>query len=286
MRETIGSGTTAKVLDFVYDNNGKPFALTYTNGTTEPDTYYYVLNIQGDVVALMTASRQIVARYTYNAWGKVLSVTNDIGTAITSASHIANLNPIRYRGYYYDTETGFYYLQSRYYDPVNCRFINADGYASTGTGFLGYNMFAYCNNNPANSIDLTGKVVSMIEFGNEALLYEGSTSPKVVIRIPPPSLGLCELFEEIGAFFVSVFTDPDKKPVDSLHTTETEFPFVDEESEFFDPNHRHGADIGKGTDKAHVHDEIGFTRNGMVLTAISEDVTGWGQLPIFYKVDD
>jgi len=61
-----------------------------------------------------------------------------------NASHIANLNPLRYRSYFYDAETGFYYVSSRYYDSVVGRFINADSYASTGQGFLGYNMFAYC----------------------------------------------------------------------------------------------------------------------------------------------
>ena len=65
---------------------------------------------------------------------------------------------MRYRGYYYDTETGFYYLQSRYYDPEICRFINADSYASTGDGFTGLNMFAYCNNNPILYLDSSGEV--------------------------------------------------------------------------------------------------------------------------------
>ena len=102
--------------------------------------------------------------YSHNAWGKLLSVTDKNGNAITSASHIANLNPIRYRGYYYDTETGSYYLQSRYYDPANHRFINADGYTDTDTGFLGYNMFAYCNNNPVSLCDSGGnKPVEIID---------------------------------------------------------------------------------------------------------------------------
>ena len=74
------------------------------------------------------------------------------------ASHIANVNPIRYRGYYYDVETGFYYLQSRYYDPEVGRFINADEYISTGQGILGHNMFAYCLNNPVNRVDPTGEL--------------------------------------------------------------------------------------------------------------------------------
>ena len=65
-------------------------------------------------------------------------------------------NPFRYRGYYYDTDTGLYYLQSRYYVPQWGRFLNADGYVSTGTGLLGYNMYAYCNNNPVMNVDYTG----------------------------------------------------------------------------------------------------------------------------------
>ena len=69
---------------------------------------------------------------------------------------IGSRNPLRYRGYYFDKETGFYYLQSRYYDPIVTRFLNADSYGSTGQGFLGYNMFAYCGNKPLISIDPTG----------------------------------------------------------------------------------------------------------------------------------
>ena len=146
VRETIGSGTSAKVLDFIYDESGKPFALIYTNGTATPATYYYVLNLQGDVVGLVNSSGGWVAQYTYNAWGEI----------ITSSGSMANINPLRYRGYYYDTETGFYYLQSRYYDPVTHRFINADSYASTGQGILGANMFAYCNNNAVMHTDSAG----------------------------------------------------------------------------------------------------------------------------------
>ena len=146
VRETIGSGSTAKVLDFIYDESGRPCELIYTNGTATPLTYYYVLNLQGDVVGLVNANGESRAEYTYNAWGEILTATGAM----------ADINPLRYRGYYYDSETGFYYLQSRYYDPATHRFINADSFASTGQGFLGTNMFAYCNNNPVNCADPTG----------------------------------------------------------------------------------------------------------------------------------
>ena len=76
---------------------------------------------------------------------------------------MAEVNPLRYRRYCYDGEIGFYYLQSRYYDPVICRFINTDGLASTGQGFLGCNMFAYCNNNPMLYSDASGYVIELAE---------------------------------------------------------------------------------------------------------------------------
>ena len=137
LRETWGTN----ILDFFYDNTGSPYALNY-NGTT----YYYITNLQGDVLGLIDASGNSVASYTYDPYGKVLTAT---GT-------MAEINPLRYRGYYYDSETELYYLQSRYYDPTTCRFINADAYASTGQSVTGYNMFAYCGNNPIKRRDTDG----------------------------------------------------------------------------------------------------------------------------------
>ena len=98
----------------------------------------------------------IIFEYTYDAWGKVLAVTNAAGVSQTSASFIGNINPIRYRGYYYDTDLGLYYLQSRYYDPETGRFVNADGYVQTGDGLMDKNMFAYCLDDPVNLVDDSG----------------------------------------------------------------------------------------------------------------------------------
>ena len=137
-----------KTIDFVYDENNQPLAMKYNN-----TLYYYVLNAQGDVVRIVNSSRSTVASYTYDPWGKIIS----------SSGTLADINPLRYRGYYYDTETGFYYLQSRYYDPEIGRFINADSYASTdATGLLSTNMFAYCENDPVNKSDPTGEVAPIL----------------------------------------------------------------------------------------------------------------------------
>ena len=120
--------------------------------------YYFDKNTLGDVIAIRDESGNIVATYEYDAWGNV-TVMDEYGYVNTSSSFIGNVNPIRYRGYYYDTETGFYYLQTRYYDPTICRFINADNYELVATlssvpGQL--NMYAYCNNNPIMYTDETG----------------------------------------------------------------------------------------------------------------------------------
>ena len=147
LRETVTGNGAAKILDFRYDQSGAPYSLTYTVGSTST-VYYYVTNLQGDVMFLVDGKGNEVAAYTYDPYGKVLTAT---GT-------MAEINPLRYRGYYQDNETGFYYLQSRYYDPTICRFINADSYASTGQGLLGYNMFAYCTNAPIIFNDPAGHI--------------------------------------------------------------------------------------------------------------------------------
>ena len=123
------------------------------------DTFWFEKNLQGDIVAVYNESGTKVATYTYSdAWGNH-SVSYINGGASTGAQY----NPFRYRGYYYDTDLGMYYLQSRYYDPNTCRFINAD--SALYHSMLGYNMFAYCGNNPINYYDPTGENAIAIKSG-------------------------------------------------------------------------------------------------------------------------
>ena len=148
IRMTIGENAE---MDFFYDYAGQPYAVKY-NGTV----YYYILNQQGDVVRLISKTGTSYGTYRYDAWGNILYQTN---------STLLNANPLRYRGYVYDSETGFYYLGSRYYDPEIGRFINADGWASTGQGILGLDMFSYCGDNPiARSDDDGTKWINRVKF--------------------------------------------------------------------------------------------------------------------------
>lgn len=168
-------GTTE--LWFFYDADGTPSGIRYKNGDSIND-YYFVCNWRGDVTEIYDSTGALASSYSYDAWGEVVSVTDVSGAAITSSTHIANVNPIRYRGYYYDTETSLYYLKSRYYDPQVKRFLNADGYVQTGDGLYDKNMFAYCLNNPVNSSDPTGKFAWIVvgALGFSTILQKNNAS--------------------------------------------------------------------------------------------------------------
>ena len=151
---------------FLYDENGTAYGMVIKNGTTE-EYYYYLFNAQGDVIGIVDSTGVQVVSYEYGAWGDITSITGSL------AQTIGEKNPIRYRGYYYDTETGFYYLQSRYYDPEVSRFINADGYVSTGQGLNSCNMFAYCGNNPIDKADYYGYCHGYANNSNLSSPYSG-----------------------------------------------------------------------------------------------------------------
>ena len=148
-RMTYGSNT----MWFTYGADGKPLSINY-NGTT----YYYVTNLQGDVVGIVDSAGAIKVSYLYDAWGKLLDSSGSL--EFTLGYH----NPLRYRGYVYDRETGLYYLQSRYYNPTWGRFLNADDTAYLGVDGtpLSYNLFAYCKNNPVNCADTHGTFINTI----------------------------------------------------------------------------------------------------------------------------
>ena len=137
-----------EVINFTYVGN-MPATMTY-----QGNTFYYVVNAQGDVTGMTNSAGKLVVSYTYDAWGRWIYYIQD-----TEWSNVlGGINPLLYRGYVYDHETGLYYLQSRYYDYNTHRFLNADAFISTGQGFTGNNMFAYCLNSPVNRIDIGGMV--------------------------------------------------------------------------------------------------------------------------------
>ena len=150
----IGLDKAGSTLFFYYDSNGTPTSFK-NNGTM----YYYIRNLQGDIVKIVKQDGTVVASYTYDAWGKILTIKDgsNVDVPSSNAFHVANLNPYRYRGYIYDNETGFYYLQTRYYDPITGRFLNADDTQYVlNFNPLSCNLYTYCFNNSINYVDEYG----------------------------------------------------------------------------------------------------------------------------------
>ena len=166
------NATTETLMKFIYGIDGIiGFTLTNTDGT---DTnYYYKKNLQGDIVAIYDNDLNEIVKYNYDAWGnhniKFVNSNGDLvdfdanityNTDIETNLYVALKNPFRYRGYYYDFETGLYYLNSRYYDPEIGRFINIDDIGVINDYkdvFNGLNLFAYCINNPIMHVDENGR---------------------------------------------------------------------------------------------------------------------------------
>ena len=166
--ETLG-GSSA--LWYFYDADGNPSGIRYKDNSGTVNDYYFVCNWRGDVVQIYNASGTLVGSYTYDAWGKV---TENATSADTE--NITETNPIRYRGYYYDTETRLYYLKSRYYDPAVKKFLNVDGLVSTSVEDAAKNMYAYCLNNPVIYADPDGKMTV------EALTYILLNMPRKIVH--------------------------------------------------------------------------------------------------------
>ena len=135
---------------FYYDSNNSVTAMSINDAM-----YYYIKNLQGDITKIVNHQGKVMVEYTYDAWGNILKEKSNVSPSYAT---VKEFNPFRYSGYVYDTDTGLYYLQSRYYDPKTGRFINADDTAyigATGT-VLSANIFTYCENDPINNIDKTG----------------------------------------------------------------------------------------------------------------------------------
>ena len=196
---TITEGSNVITMKFYYDDNGTPIMLDYND-----TLFYYVTNLQGDVVGIVCEAKE-VGSYVYDAWGNPISTSSN-GTA---EANIIQNNPLRYRGYIYDTETGFYYLQSRYYDPAICRFINADEteYLGASGDLISFNLYAYCSNDPVMGYDPSGQfwisaiikaavVVVAVVAKVVCTVKETKRVQKELDSLPEPTADITETFRE------------------------------------------------------------------------------------------
>ena len=146
-------------LVFMYDATGRREGFIWYHDGQKQGTYYYLYNVQSDVIGMVAEDMSPVVTYEYDAWGKLLSVSGE------KKDTVGKLNPFRYRGYVYEEESGLYYALSRYYDPEICRFINSDTIellTATPTSLTDKNLYAYCDNNPVVRIDVGGEFWTLV----------------------------------------------------------------------------------------------------------------------------
>ena len=176
--ETWTESGVEYVLFYFYDETGAPLGIRYRTSNyaaNDYDYFYFEKNLQGDIVAVYNESGTQIGLYYYDAWGNF--TTYSFGSTGLERYIVEDYNPFRYRGYYYDIETGYYYLQSRYYNPVWGRFINSDEvtYLGANGDLQAFNLFTYCSNNSVVGYDPTGKWTFSIGWSFSAFLLGGAT---------------------------------------------------------------------------------------------------------------
>lgn len=149
--DIIFEKTGNTIIRYLYDLTGR-IGLEY-NG----NTYYYIKNLQDDVIGIMNSNYEKIVEYKYDSWGEIISIKDENGIDITDDNNIGIINPFRYRNYYYDKETKLYYLNSRYYNPQWRRFINADTTLFANQDIISHNLYLYCSNNPITVTDEQGR---------------------------------------------------------------------------------------------------------------------------------
>ena len=192
----MGSADLYSVL-VLYNSAHEPIGFTVGE-----DTYYYVKNIQGDVLCVTDDAGTPIVHYTYDAWGAMTISPASQNVPSQTLAEVAFLNPVTYRGYFYDHELGFYYLQSRYYDPETGRFISADDTkcCSVENHLTSANMFAYGINNPISYRDHTGNgaisketAAQHLAFNKNIELEVGYINGQAVGNVAKMKYGILEI---------------------------------------------------------------------------------------------
>ena len=247
-----------------YDAFGNLATITRLKANGDIFNGYVICNSRGDVEELRKENGDLFARYVYDSWGNVIHIYDANGAEITSSTNIAVQNPIRYRGYYFDAESGLYYLQSRYYDPVTGRFLNADSLVDS-SDVLGFNMYAYCGNNPVARADTGGQFWDTV-FDIASVVYSAvqvCLAPTVVsnwLSLGADLVSLVVPFASGGGAAVRALSKAD----DIYDAAKT----IDNVSDVADAT----VDVAKASDKLNEGDKVAEKVHGNSLKSTKETI--------------
>ena len=219
----LSEKTGTDTICYFYDSTGMLVGMTLNN-----TLYLYIRNLQGDVIGITDRNGNVVVQYSYDSWGNTISTTGSM------AATLGAKNPFRYRGYYYDAETGMYYLQSRYYDPETRRFISPD--SRVYTDLNGNNLYLYCTNNPINREDPSGNswIGTLIkELGNafsntKGIFVAAGAISQLDSPLPGPadiaafSIGIGGLLYNLGISLYRSTKKTKEKAIASVHSNSKE----------------------------------------------------------------
>ena len=241
--EIIYEDRNGDIVYYLYDSDGL-VGLKYNE-----NVYYYEKNLQDDIIGIIDENGNKIVTYIYDSWGKTLSIKDQNSSDISSdLSHIGNINPFRYRSYYYDVETGLYYLNHRYYNPEFGRFISPDVVLGANEDMLSYNLYAYVSNNPISNCDKTGngKILNKIISAIVNLFTKKTTKKKKKTTTKKSSVsGVCAEKKPSGAVSVTYgastnITATSKNKIGSVSTSFNTCG-VSADHNFFDS---YGYDVG------------------------------------------
>ena len=183
-------------------------------------TYYYIRTLTGELTKIFNSSKEVVGEYYYDAYGNILN--------ISSLSPIAQINPYRYKGYYYDQEINLYYCKSRYYSPEISRWISRDEIEYLDTSSItGCNLYVYCNSNPVMYIDENGNYAFWAICVISILVVVASIIQDVIIPVENQVPSGEELIKEDEVIIssendIDFIIDPDGLKVDAEWNEGTE----------------------------------------------------------------
>jgi RHS repeat-associated protein len=190
------------MLMYVYDETGSPIAIKYRTSSYAQNTFdvfFFEKNLQGDIVAIYNSSGTKIGSYTYDAWGNFTVTTNS--SVSLERLIVSTYNPFRYRGYYYDTDTSLYYLESRYYNPQWGRFTCGDvvsTISATLNQLTDKNLFAYCDNNPITRIDENGDFWNFVIGAAAGALISGTISAVSQLKENPEAWKTGSFWAHVG----------------------------------------------------------------------------------------